>query len=52
MQKDMPTRDPEDQLIRTLVILGGTGAVLGLLAVATVITVMVSANFNILNWME
>lgn len=48
----MQTGDPQDQLIRTLVILGGTGAVLGLLTVATIITVMVSANFNILNWME
>ena len=48
----MTSRDPEDQFIRTLIILGSTGAVLGLLAVATVITVMVSANFNILNWME
>jgi hypothetical protein len=48
----MSERTPEDQLIRTLVILTSTGAVLGLLAVGTVITVMVSANFNILNWME
>ena len=48
----MLTQDPEDRFIRTLVILGSTGAVLGLLAVATVVTVMVSANFNILNWME
>lgn len=48
----MATRDPEDQFIRNLIILGSTGAVLGLLAVATVITVTVSANFNILNWME
>ena len=43
---------PEGQLIRSLVILASTGAVLGLLTVGTVITVMVSANFNILNWME
>lgn len=48
----MQTGDPEDQFIRNLIILGGTGAVLGLLAVATVVTVLVSANFNILNWME
>ncbi len=48
----MQARDPEDQFIRNLIILGSTGAVLGLLAVATVVTVMVSANFNILNWME
>lgn len=48
----MVTRDPEDRFIRNLLILGSTGAVLGLLAVATIITVLVSANFNILNWME
>jgi len=48
----METRDPEDQFVRTLLILGATGAFVGLLTVATIITVMVSANFNILNWME
>ena len=48
----MVTQDPEDRFIRNLVILAGAGAALGLLTVATVITVMVSANFNILNWME
>ena len=48
----MQTRDPQDQLIRNLIILGVTGAAVGLLTVATAITVMVSANFNILNWME
>ena len=48
----MITQDSEDRFIRNLVILGTTGAVLGLLTVATVVTVLVSANFNILNWME
>lgn len=48
----MDTQDPEDLFIRNLLILAGAGAVVGLLTVATVITVMVSANFNILNWME
>jgi len=48
----MQARDPEDQFIRSLIILGATGAVVGLLTVATIVTVMVSANFNILNWME
>ena len=48
----MQARDPEDQLIRSLIILGASGAVVGLLTVATIVTVMVSANFNILNWME
>ena len=45
-------RTPEEKLIRSLVILASTGAVTGLLVLGTVITVMVSANFNILNWME
>jgi hypothetical protein len=48
----MVTQDPEDRFIRNVVILISTGAALGLLAVGTVITVMVSANFNVLNWME
>lgn len=48
----MQTGDPEDNFIRNLIILATTGAVTGLLAVATVVTVLVSANFNILNWME
>jgi hypothetical protein len=48
----MVTQDPEDRLIRNLLILAATGAAAGLLAAATAITVLVSANFNILNWME
>lgn len=51
-KKAMQTRDPEDQFIRSLIILGAAGAVVGLLTVATIVTVLVSANFNILNWME
>jgi hypothetical protein len=48
----MSERTPEDQLIRSLVILTTTGVLTGLLVLGTVITVMVSANFNVLNWME
>ena len=48
----METRDPEDQLVCTLIILASTGVAVGVLIVATIVTVMVSANFNILNWME
>ena len=33
-------------------VLAVTGAAVGLLTVATIVTVLVSANFNILNWME
>ena len=48
----MQTGDPEDKFIRNLIILAATGAAVCLLTVATILTVMVSANFNILNWME
>ena len=48
----MQTRDPVDEFIRWLILLAATGTAIGLLAVAVTITVMVSANFNTLNWME
>lgn len=48
----MSERTSEDQLIRSLAILTTTGVVTGLLVVGTIVTVMVSVNFNILNWME
>lgn len=49
MQK---TKDPEDKLIRVLLISAASGAVVTLLLITTVIAVMISYNFNILNWME
>lgn len=48
----MVNKDPELQFIRTMAILASAGVVSGLLVLGTVITVMVSLNFNILNWME
>jgi hypothetical protein len=48
----MTGRDPEDVFIRNLIISATSVAVVGLLTVGLAITVMVSANFNILNWME
>lgn len=48
----MTAEEKEDRLIRTVLISAASAAVLGLIAVATVIAVMVSYNFNILNWME
>ena len=48
----MQTREPEDEYIHWLILLAATGAAIGLLTAAVVITVMVSANFNILKWME
>lgn len=44
--------DPEDRLIRWILIGLATGAILTFLLVAMVITVMVSYNWNFLNWME
>ena len=42
----------EDLLIRRLLLGGAVAIVLGVLFVSLVITVMISMNFNILNWME
>ncbi|MDA0293560.1 MAG: hypothetical protein O2957_06105 [Verrucomicrobia bacterium] len=48
----MQARDPEDNFIQWLILLAATGTAMGLLTLAVIITVLVSANFNILNWME
>lgn len=48
----MSQEDAEDRLIRRLIVWTVTAAVAGFLALAVVITIMVSANFNILEWME
>lgn len=48
----MAEQNPEDRFIRNLVIIASSVAVLGVLTLATVVTVLVSANFNVLNWME
>lgn len=42
----------EDLLIRRLLLGGAVAIVLGVLFVSLVITVMISMNFNFLNWME
>ena len=44
--------DKEDRLIRKILIAVPTVAVLGFLATVLLITVMVSCNFNILDWLE
>lgn len=44
--------DPEDRFIRNLLITLAAGAVLSFVGLAVVIAVMISYNFNILNWME
>ena len=44
--------DPEDRLIRRILIAVPALAALGFLVTVLLITVMVSYNFNILDWME
>jgi hypothetical protein len=44
--------DKEDILIRRILIGASAAAVLGILTLVTVVAVMVSYNFNILEWME
>lgn len=50
--KGMSNYTAEDKFIRGMVILISTGAVTGVLVLGTVVTVLVSSNFNVLNWME
>lgn len=45
-------KDPEDVLIRRLLIGASTFAVLGFLATVALVAVMISYNFNFLNWLE
>lgn len=45
-------QDAEDRLIRRILIAVPTLAALGFLVTALLITVMVSYNFNILDWLE
>ncbi|MCX6975010.1 MAG: hypothetical protein NTZ94_12095 [Verrucomicrobia bacterium] len=46
------TADPQDSLIRTVLISASVCAVLGFLTTVLAVAVMVSLNFNFLNWME
>lgn len=42
----------EDNFIKQMTLTASAVAAVALLTVATIITVMVSANFNILQWLE
>jgi hypothetical protein len=42
----------EDRLIRRMLIAVPVFAVLGFLATAALVAAMVSANFNVMNWLE
>ncbi len=48
----MSPEEAEDRFIRNLVVLACSGLALAALTAATVVTVLVSANFNVLGWME
>jgi hypothetical protein len=48
----MVEQNPEDRFIRNLLLIASSLALLGALTLATIITVLVSANFNVLNWIE
>lgn len=45
-------QDPEDRLIRRILIVVPTIAAVGFLATVVLITVMISYNFNLLDWLE
>lgn len=44
--------ESEDKLIRLLLYSGATAAVAGFLLTVLLVAVMISANFNFLEWME
>jgi ABC-type Fe3+ transport system permease subunit len=46
-----PANDPQDPLIRTI-LLSAAAAVLGLVSAVLVVTAMISANWNFMQWME
>ncbi len=46
------TTDPEDKLIRTILLSTAAAAVAGFLATVLVVTAMISANWNFMDWME
>ncbi|MCX6969109.1 MAG: hypothetical protein NTV93_03020 [Verrucomicrobia bacterium] len=48
----LDTNDPEDRQIKVILLSAASAAVLGILAFAAVVEVMISLNFNFLNWME
>ncbi|HEY5812776.1 MAG TPA: hypothetical protein VIT23_09000 [Terrimicrobiaceae bacterium] len=46
------TQDAEDRLIRKILIAVPAAALLGFLLTVVLITVMISCNFNLLEWLE
>lgn len=48
----LDTTDPEDRQIRVILLSAAGMLLIGFLASAAVVAVMISLNFNFLNWME
>lgn len=46
------TADPQDPIIRIVLIAAPVLAVLGFLATVLIVTAMISVNFNFMNWLE
>jgi hypothetical protein len=44
--------DPQDPIIRLILVSTAVAVAAGLITTALVVTAMVAANFNFLNWME
>lgn len=44
--------DPQDPIIRLILVSTAVAVAAGIITVAFVVTAMVAANFNFLNWME
>jgi len=47
-----PANDPQDPLIRTILLSAASAAVLGFVSFVLVVTAMISANWNFMQWME
>ena len=46
------TADPQDPIIRTVLISASVFAVLGFLSTVLIVTALISVNFNVMNWLE
>lgn len=47
-----PAADPQDPIIRVILVSAAVAVAGGILTAAFVVVAMISANFNFLNWME
>jgi len=47
-----PVSDPQDPIIRVILVSAAVAVAGGILTTAFVVVAMISANFNFLNWME